>query len=397
MLIMPELLIFSVEIPENYKAVSYVGKFGYSYVHSGVEGNTNGAVSIGANVHEINYGVPNNQKNRYVNADIFGDLSEDQQSVGIGFHGGDVGGITVSVEIQCERTEQAFEQWRNETFHTIITAYEDKLAEYQAQKEQEEAKGVSLREANPLFYRQIEQTVLRKNCISYMIDQSPEATAKTYGQQLYSGDTLETYQVNSDQKLAEYVAFAQFIEQAFEWEIMSYKFYPFYWGNRQEWSELYQYENNDPLYRSFMQAGLARVVVTVRPGFEDAVMHYMATGNVWNGGLLPVLEDPLYLAIVDELKQPKGVKEGLAWKTRVPTSLTILQADSIGLKVEKALPCTCEDVADFQEADQTPCVTAIENDESVFESLEVGAGQEADELPEPGVGEEDAIGELKPN
>ncbi len=385
---------FSVEIPENYRAVSYEGRLGYTYIPVELEQVGRVALSIGGNRHRLNYGEV---RRRYENLYFSNSLSGSQQSVGIGFHGGDVGGISISVEIQCERTQQSFEQWRNETFNAIIVAYEDKLAEYHAQKQQEETKAETLREANPLFYRQIEQTVLRKNCISYMIDQNTEAT-NTYGQPMYNGDTLENYEVNVDQKLDNYASFAQFIEQAFEWEIMSYKFYPFYWGKREEWKDLYQYENNDPLYRSFMQAGLARVVVTVRPGFEDAVMHYMATGNVWNGGLLPVLEDPLYLAIVDELQAPKGEKEGEAWKTRVPTSLTILQADSIGLKVEKALPCNCDDIADFQESDQTPCSSEIENDETIFENLQVGDG-EVEEEEGGGVGEEVVIlpkGKIKP-
>jgi hypothetical protein len=120
---------------------------------------------------------------------------------------------------------------------------------------------------------------------------------------------------------------------------------------------LYQYDNNDPIFRSFMQSGLARVVVTVRPGFEDAVRFYMQTGLVWNGGEVPVIDDPLHLSIVDELKEPTGKPEGKAWATRIPTSLTILQADSIGLVVEKALPCNCEDVtADtWENPSAVPC------------------------------------------
>jgi hypothetical protein len=34
---------------------------------------------------------------------------------------------------------------------------------------------------------------------------------------------------------------------------------------------------------------------------------------------------------------------------------TILQANSIGLVVEKALPCHCEDIAEFEDPSQIPC------------------------------------------
>ncbi|MBC8756668.1 hypothetical protein H2O64_18490 [Kordia sp. YSTF-M3] len=276
-----------------------------------------------------------------------------------------------NVSIKLRRLDETFERWQLETFNAIITAYEDKLAEYLAQKGEEEVKVAALKESNPLFYRQIEQTVLRKNCLSYLMDQSPLAE-RTFGKKMYSGDELDNHNVTVTQSLDDYASFAKFMEQAFEWEIMSYNFYPFYWGNRKEWNELYNFENNDPLFRSFMQAGLARVVLTVRPGFEEAVMHYMSTGSIWNGGELPLLDDPLYMSIVDELKKPLGIKEGKAWKTRVPTSLTILQADSLGLKVEKALPCECDDIDDFIESDQSECSSNIVNDPTVFNDLQVG-------------------------
>ncbi|WP_430411857.1 hypothetical protein [Kordia sp.] len=278
-----------------------------------------------------------------------------------------------NVSIKLKRLDETIERWQLETFNAIIAAYEDKLAEYIAQKGQEETKVAEMKESNPLFYRQIEQMVLRKNCLSYLMDQSPTAK-NTFGKKMYLGDALDTHNVTVTKSLDAYASFAKFMEQAFEWEIMSYNFYPFYWGNRREWNKLYNFENNDSLFRSFMQAGLARVVLTVRPGFEKAVLHYMATGSIWNGGELPVLDNPLYRSIMDELDKPVGVKEGKAWKTRVPTSLTILQADSLGLKVEKALPCECDDINDFIESDQTECNSNILNDTTVFNDLQVGDG-----------------------
>ena len=122
---------------------------------------------------------------------------------------------------------------------------------------------------------------------------------------------------------------------------MSYHFYPFYWADKDKWKELYNVnETNDPLHRSFLQSGMARVIVSVRPGFEEAVNWYMATGQIWNGGQVPTMDDPLYVSIVDELRDIEGTVEE-TWETRVPTSLTVIQAGSIGLKVE-GLPCNTE-------------------------------------------------------
>ncbi|MBL7879893.1 MAG: hypothetical protein JNN23_08540, partial [Chryseobacterium gambrini] len=95
--------------------------------------------------------------------------------------------------------------------------------------------------------------------------------------------------------------------------------------------------------RSFLQAGMARIIVTVKPGFEAAVQFFLETGLIWNGGAVPVIGDPMYMSIVDEMRQPTGEPQGKYWITRVPTTLTILQDKSTGLPVTQPLPIFPED------------------------------------------------------
>jgi hypothetical protein len=267
--------------------------------------------------------------------------------------------ISCSLTATCNLTNETKQVWQQKAFKAIIDAYQKAKDRYEDEMAQQAAKAGNIIGTNPGFYREIENMILRKNCISYLIDQTTGAKL-TYGKQMFKElgkDVFKDYEVEVTKDLDNYTAFAKFLEQAFEWNIMSYYFYPFYWGAKDDWGKLYQYDNNDPIFRSFMQSGLARVVVTVRPGFEDAVRFYMQTGLVWNGGEVPVIDDPLHLSIVDELKEPAGKPEGKAWATRIPTSLTILQADSIGLKVEKALPCNCDDVTidTWENPSAVPC------------------------------------------
>ena len=356
---------WTVKIPEGYEIIQYDGRFGYNNVDNDDFDNSDIAVKV----ERSSWGF--SQGTQFATRNISKSLSTRpiRNELGVSFHGSNIGGIAVNLDFKALLTDEAFDLWRNEAFNTIIAAYEEKLDLYNKQFKQEADAATELYKTNPLFFRQTEQTVLRKNCISYLIDRS-ERSYRTYGKTgLYQGSTLKNTEIKLNHRLDNYTSFATFLEQAMEWDIMSYNFFPFYWADRSRWGEYYGFENDDPIFRKFMQAGMARVVVTVRPGFESAMMHYMATGNIWDGGELPVLNDPLYLSIVDELKQPLGVKEGKAWKTQVPTSLTILQADSLGLKVEKALPCNCEDESDFQESDQTGCSSVITNDPSVFSRI----------------------------
>lgn len=250
----------------------------------------------------------------------------------------------ISLSIKIQVTPQTIENWKKETYNKIIKGYQELLRLYNENLTQAKVSGVQILDSNPLFYRQIEQMVLRKNCISYLLDNSP-SSLRRFGRKMYTGDSITTHQVTTNQDMDNYGSFAKFMEQAFEWNLMSYNFYPFYWGNDAEWSSLYQHESNDPIFRSFMQAGMARVVVTVKPGFEDAMMHYLATGQIWNGGQTPIIGDPLYLSIVDELKEQEYTIEE-TWKTVVPTNLIGLQRSGVSV-AEDGLPCDCPVVAEL--------------------------------------------------
>jgi hypothetical protein len=122
----------------------------------------------------------------------------------------------------------------------------------------------------------------------------------------------------------------QFLEQAFDWENLSYLFYPYFWATPPKWIDLVSRSDDaDPTYSSFLQAGAARVLVSVSPGYEQAVMHYLATSAPWDGGDTPAIGDPLYVAIYQELRNQEdslanATPEGEPWSFVVPTSLTYL-------------------------------------------------------------------------
>jgi hypothetical protein len=262
----------------------------------------------------------------------------------------DIGRITYSLNAGLVINSQAYTEWQQQTFTAIMAGYQKQLDAYNLLLANEKDITVKNIETNPGFYRQIEQVVLRKDCIAYLMDETK------MGQGFYkftdpnniapNNKNFANLYIDQSKEMDNYASFAKFIEQAFDWDIMSYNFYPFYWGDRADWTQLYQYECNDPLFRSFMQAGMARVVVTVKPGFENAVMHYMTTGQVWNGGEIPVLGNPLYLSIVDEIREQEYAVED-TWQTVVPTSLIGIQESGVSI-TGTGLPCdpNCTDPKD---------------------------------------------------
>src|SRR6266498_2569406 len=47
----------------------------------------------------------------------------------------------------------------------------------------------------------------------------------------------------------------RFFEEAFEWEEMTWITYPYFWGRKDHWYSKIEYEDPDPLFQKFMQAG----------------------------------------------------------------------------------------------------------------------------------------------
>ena len=140
-------------------------------------------------------------------------------------------------------------------------------------------------------------------------------------------------------KSAERGSFIRFFEQAFEWDQIQYVFYPYYWARKDRWISMFMRSETDTQFLEFLQAGSARVVVPVRPGFEHAIFHYLECGKIWEGNdEPPKINSPLYVPIITEIEERTDRSQGEIpvgdpWETHIPTPLVILRGK------EEDLPC----------------------------------------------------------
>ncbi len=233
----------------------------------------------------------------------------------------------LSVEVRCESTTRAKDRWRHDIYNILLgayqkleSAYEDKLAALQARV------GVEIAGRNPGTNRQLEKTELKRACIAILTAQNFTG----FGSVAPGPDGLPDLDFAKQEIEGPYV---RFFEQAFEWENLTYVFYPYFWSRRETWLERMNYDDVDPTFSSFLAAGSARVVAPVRPGFELALDHFLQTGQIWNGGALPAIGQELYVPIIDELRASLGapgteVAQGEPWDVRIPTNLVKLRDDS---------------------------------------------------------------------
>lgn len=277
-----------------------------------------------------------------------------QQQLVLTTQGHYVDDFNFEFEIEFIASREQIQTWQKSQYKKILDRYKILLDDYEKKLKAEIEKYTEFRKEKtksenernrkqPSNLRQIEIISLKRNCLSYLMDEENEENLiRKFGTDLYKKRKEFTdILIDKSHKLDEYTAFVRFLEQAFEWNDMSYTFYPYYWGadNKEvhTWKDNYNEDYGDPLFKTFMQAGMARVIVTVRKGWEDAVNLYMTTGKIWQGGNLPVYGSSLFISIADELKDDKEyVIEG-EWESVLPTNLIALQNSGVAI-IQEGLP-----------------------------------------------------------
>jgi len=203
-------------------------------------------------------------------------------------------------------------------------AYDRLKSAYDKQAAQAQATAtLNARGRNPEANRTIELEELKRSCITLFtgfhfdsFDAGGRISSEGYPEINVAEAAIEGAQI-------------QFLEQAFDWEQSTYLFYPYFWGRKKNWVDVEALDDVDPLFAAFLRSGAARVVVPVTPAYETAVLYYLQSGGViWNGGSAPVIDDELYVSIVDELRAQKGEPRGKPWPVKVPTTLVYLQPTS---------------------------------------------------------------------
>ncbi|KAL8709286.1 MAG: hypothetical protein Q9225_007471 [Loekoesia sp. 1 TL-2023] len=233
------------------------------------------------------------------------DLNDETGSVPWGIEAWNLNSYSVTFDIKCERTTALFQEWQQATYKKILAAYKQKLAKYENKVHQAEVES--------------DAAIEQRNAASNHQNINDELIgAIDMGEQGIPDIDFG--------KADEQGTIARLFEQAFEWEEM---------GRRSEWL-------NALKFNEFLKAGMCRVVLPTRVGFETAVNHSLENGELWRGGLLPRIASSEYLPIADELasrlRRPANEEEqGDSWDVHVPSSLIQLRLSGDLPKWEKKL------------------------------------------------------------
>jgi hypothetical protein len=222
----------------------------------------------------------------------------------IGFHNWEAVAVVI-----CTLSAEKFQDWQLKTFNSVMSAYSDLKARFDeavAEARLQARNDAAITGTNPEINRETEQTELKKGCIELLTGQRFELFDAVTGKVAPFGfPEMDFAEAKAEG------AYIQVFEQSFEWNNMTYIFYPYFWGRKDEWPVTSQLSDDDPLFTRFLRAGAARVQVPVRLGFENRMLTYLGTGELWAGDGALVNSDAdspdiLHLSIVDELKSQQG-------------------------------------------------------------------------------------------
>jgi hypothetical protein len=89
-----------------------------------------------------------------------------------------------------------------------------------------------------------------------------------------------------------------FINEAIEWENVVFFTYSYFWDYPECWDFIRQIQHNDKTRQAFLRAGSARIILTVRQGWEERWANFVNTGDT----TLPAIGSPSYLTIAKQIE-----------------------------------------------------------------------------------------------
>jgi hypothetical protein len=200
----------------------------------------------------------------------------------------------VGMKMTTEPTNQFIEEWRNEVYTAIRDAA---YARYLAIQQDIAAKIAELegrlKGVDTLTLRREEGDEIMKGVLRFVLGPTfsfmPDAvvdafTAALGASEIKNGTIFDTAKIpDLGDKWAMFRQFEDkiaFINQAVEWENVVSFLYSYFWDVPPSWTFIRDLRHSDATRQAFLRAGAARVVLTVRKGWERRWMYFAETGEI---------------------------------------------------------------------------------------------------------------------
>ncbi len=179
--------------------------------------------------------------------------------------------------------------WRIKVWNELRQAAEEQyIKSRQAFKDERAQLEEEIKGYDALTLRRMEQEEIMKGVLRWLFGPSfhlvPANIASLY--MLTDSNDPEVREVLDPNQLSarewlhvmEHGEFIKYVQNAIEWENVLHFTYPYFWDTTSNWDLKKFLYHPDPRHRVFLRAGAARVVLTIRPGFEDSFTQLVESG-----------------------------------------------------------------------------------------------------------------------
>ncbi|KAF2117324.1 hypothetical protein BDV96DRAFT_571903 [Lophiotrema nucula] len=248
-------------------------------------------------------------------------------NVSIAYMTGNFGNGLATWTFFQQRTNQNFTQWRSSVWSAL---YDAAQASYYADQANTQGKIATLQDkinnVDTLTLRREEHDEIMKCVLRWILGTNFDfvppgvidlyktaAAAKdangepagdlTHGVN-FTGNSIDPSNGTADWSIMyQYEAVVNFINEAIEWENVVYFLYSYFWDIPTSWEFVRQIQHSDSTRQAFLRAGSARIVLTVRKGFERRWTQFAEHYNITNAfDPPPATDDDPYMTIAQQIQ-----------------------------------------------------------------------------------------------
>jgi hypothetical protein len=207
--------------------------------------------------------------------------------------------------IEAAQTEEAWHSWQTAAWTELRKGAE---ALWKENRQNLQDRRDRLREEvaqwDPLTLRRMEREEVMKATLKWIFgpafDLMPSDLAQMYQGRAGELATIEPSRLTIDQwsQIMGLGEFIKFLHEAIEWENVLFFVYPYFWDHPRNHALKRFLYHPDNLHQTFLRGGAARVVLTVRPGFEESFTKLIESGNLDED----LGDDHPYMTIAEEIR-----------------------------------------------------------------------------------------------
>lgn len=258
----------------------------------------------------------------------------------LGFYFQQTTSAQIQIMVATKPDAEAIARWQADVWNVLYDAAQTQYyAKQQEISDQITALEASLSAIDTLTLRREENDELMKQVLRFMLgvgfEFMPDPVRAAF--QAAGADLAHGIEPDNDSlglsaadwtTLMQHEDVVKFVNEAIEWENVVSYLYSYFWDLPDSWDFIRQIKHPDPNRQAFLRAGSARVVLTVRKGWEEAWVRY-AEGGFQNAQIDP---NHPYLTIAQEIA---------AYDDRNYPGIPAANPAAVSVRLEDSVATTC--------------------------------------------------------